>query len=150
MHITFSNGMPGVEPQIIPFELPPLQAAPAPAGPQSVKEILTELEAIERGSCFHGAIYYASTADLELQRYRTAKRLAAACSLARELYLERLKLWRAGATHCAWCMCELNGIARGVEVVGEKILHHACARQFDEFVSERYEITEVGRAEVAQ
>ena len=47
MHITFSNGMPGVEPQIIPFELPPLQAVPAPTGPQSVKEILTALEAIE-------------------------------------------------------------------------------------------------------
>ena len=144
MHFTFSNGMPDATPQIIPLELPALQAAPAPAGPQSVKEILAALESIEGGSCFHGAIFYSSTADLELERYRTAKRLASACELQRMIYFELLQLWRSGQTHCAFCMCELTSL-RNVEALGNRLLHHACARQFDdELVSSRYEITNAG------
>jgi len=151
MTITFASGIPDAAPQIIHQDEPP-----AAAGPVTVREILQQLESIDGASSWHGAIYYASTADLELQRYRTARRLAAASDVAREQYLEKLRLFRESGCSmgCAWCMASFTSLAE-CTVVGTKLCHHDCARQFDEFVShcdesvDRYELTDAGRSVIA-
>jgi hypothetical protein len=146
MHITFSNGMPNAPVQIIPLELTAPQATPAPA---TVKECLAALEAIEGQSHWSGAMYYASTADLELARLRTARRLAGACEVARQIYLEKARLFRDGATHCAFCQNSIVELRR-CRAVGKDLLHLSCAERFDadmrSWIRSHVEITDAGRA----
>lgn len=125
------------------------------ASPQSLREIIDQLDAIEGASFFHGARFYASTADLELERYRTAKRLATAGDVARTEYLEKLRIFRESdcSMGCAWCMASFMDLSQAT-IVGTKLVHReTCAREFDEFVSHcdevNYEVTDAGRNAIA-
>jgi hypothetical protein len=121
------------------------------ASPQSVREILAEIEAIDGAGCWHGAIFYSSTAAQELARIRTARRLARSSDVARAQYLEKLRIFRESGCSMGCCFCNRSfSTLDDATIVGTELLHRDCAKQFSVFVADcelvalRYEITDAG------
>jgi hypothetical protein len=107
----------------------------------SLASIIAQIEAIDGNGFNFGPRYFADLELADRERRRTASLLLAGCDLARQIYLEKLQMHRNGETHCAWCRCALTEL-RHVEAIGSKLVHHACAREFDAFV---YEVSDTGR-----
>jgi hypothetical protein len=118
-------------------------------GPQSLSEVIKKLEELGGAGFNFGPSYFADLRDADLTRLRTAKRLLAGSDIAKEIYLEKLRMWRGGATHCAYCTCELIEL-RHARAVGTKLLHLGCAEKFEkeysEWLGRSVTITDAGRA----
>jgi len=101
-------------------------------GPVSVASVIAQIVAID-GAGFHvGASYFADLYRADRERIRIAKRLTLGSDLERELYFEKLRLFRAGATKCAWCECALTEL-RHSRILGVVLVHVACGIQFDQW-----------------
>lgn len=118
----------------------------------SVREIIAQIVAIDSAGFTVGPLYFADLFRADRERIRIAKQLATASDLARELYIEKLKLYRASATTCAGCEYAITEI-RHSRAIGCSLLHTACAEQFDaeysEWLGRSVTITEAGKAALA-
>jgi hypothetical protein len=135
------------------------QAAPIELGQhitaddtQTFRGIWRRIEQLA-GAGFHvGPRYYANLDDADRERRRIAKQLFNGPEIAREIFLEKLALYSAGATQCPFCMCAITEIRRS-RSVGSDLLHLSCAERFDrDFASigsTRYQLTEAGREALA-
>lgn len=116
-----------------------------------LRDILQQLESIEGQSFYRDARYYSSTADLELLRYRMAKRLLRTSELVREQYLAKLKMFRdsGGSMGCCHCNCSFTSLGPDVEIIGDRLIHAGCRTEWDAFLDARVEITHSGREALA-
>jgi hypothetical protein len=84
--------------------------------------MIRELEQLGGASFNFGPKYFADLDLADRERIRVAKQLAGDCALARQLYLEKLRLYcQEGATHCAYCMNALPEL-RHTRAIGDRIL----------------------------
>ena len=116
-------------------------------GPISLAAVIKRLEELGGAAFTFGPAYFSDLALADRERLRTAKRLLAGTEIARTIYFERLRLWRGGATHCAWCQNELIEL-RHCRAIGDRLLHLSCAHQYDRSYAEwsgSIEITAAGR-----
>jgi hypothetical protein len=121
--------------------------ADSTGGPTSLAEVIKRLEELGGAAFTFGPAYFSDLALADRERLRTAKRLLGGTELARTIYFEKLRLWRDGATHCAWCENELVEL-RHTRAIGGRLLHLGCAHQYDRSYAEwsgSIEITDAGR-----
>jgi hypothetical protein len=117
-----------------------------------LKDVICQLEQLGGASFNFGPQYFADLENADRERMRTAKRLIAGGELARMVYLEKLRIYRDGATHCAWCSNALIEL-RHTRAIGGKLLHLSCADLFGRTYQEwscRVELTSRGRAALRQ
>jgi len=118
-----------------------------------VGEVIRELEQLGGAAFNFGPKYFANLFDADRERFRVAKQLVAGCDLAREIYLENLRLYRDGETTCAWCENSITEL-RHSRAIGDRLLHLSCAEKFDaefrDWDAARVEITAAGRSAIAE
>lgn len=93
-----------------------------------VQDVLTTLETLDGGTHSTDARYYASTADLELQRYRLAQLLARMDDAERLAFFDVYRRYVNGETSCTFCDRAFTSLASVVAIGGE-LLHGRCATE---------------------